>query len=143
MALSGPRGVLACRATDGDDPTEDARFGRVGKQTVADTGTPTRKCMETVENDLLAWDGEQPGAPPRLCHHRGPGRHGGPRHLAARMLVSVGERDTTVHDQARRATAGLPRVTVVSLPGLDHGEAIARNDLALPHVQRFLADRAP
>jgi hypothetical protein len=95
--------------------------------------------METVGDDLLEWDGEQPGAPPRLCHHRGPGLHGGPRHLAARMLVSVGERDTAVHDQARRATAGLPRVTVVSLPGRGHGEAIARSDLALPHSQRSLA----
>jgi hypothetical protein len=59
------------------------------------------------------------------------------------MPVHVGERDTTVHDQARRAPAGLPRVTFVSLPGLGHGEAIARGDLALPHSQRFLADRAP
>jgi len=75
MALFGPRGVLDCRATDGDDPTEDACFGRVGKQTIADTGPLTRKRMETVEDDLLEWDGEQPGAPPRLCHRRGPGLH--------------------------------------------------------------------
>jgi pimeloyl-ACP methyl ester carboxylesterase len=65
-----------------------------------------------------------------------------PAHLTAPMLVSVGERDTAVHDPARRATAGLPRVTFVSLPGLGHGAAIARSDLALPHIQRFLADRA-
>jgi hypothetical protein len=55
-----------------DDPTGDARFGRVSMQTIADTGTLTRKCMETVEDDLLAWDGEQPGVPPRLSHCRGP-----------------------------------------------------------------------
>jgi hypothetical protein len=30
-------------------------------------------------------------------------------------------------------------VTVVSLPGRGHGEAIARSDLALPHSQRSLA----
>ena len=30
----GPRGVLHCKATDEDDPTEEPRFGRVGKQLV-------------------------------------------------------------------------------------------------------------
>jgi arylsulfatase A-like enzyme len=49
-----PRGVLDCKATDKDDPTEDARFGRVGKQTIQDTGPLTRKRMETIEDDLLA-----------------------------------------------------------------------------------------
>ena len=49
-----PRGVLDCRATEVDDPTEDERFGRVGKQTITDTGPLTRKRMETIEDDLLA-----------------------------------------------------------------------------------------
>lgn len=48
-----PRGVLDCKATDVDDPTEDPRFGRIGMQTIADTGPLTRKRMETVEDDLL------------------------------------------------------------------------------------------
>ncbi|MCU1629589.1 MAG: aslA2 [Pseudonocardia sp.] len=52
--LFAPRGVLDCRATDVDDATEDPRFGRVGKQTIKDTGPLTRKRMETVEDDLLA-----------------------------------------------------------------------------------------
>jgi arylsulfatase len=47
-AKFGPRGVLKCKATDRDDPTEDPRFGRVGKQTIDDTGPLTRKRMETV-----------------------------------------------------------------------------------------------
>jgi arylsulfatase len=34
----GTRGVLHSFASDKDDPTVDARFGRVGKQTVEDTG---------------------------------------------------------------------------------------------------------
>ena len=34
----GPRGVLKCKASDADDPTVDPRFGRVGKQTIEDTG---------------------------------------------------------------------------------------------------------
>ena len=54
MAFFKPRGVLDCKATDADDPTEDPRFGRVGKQTIEDTGPLTRKRMETVEDDLLA-----------------------------------------------------------------------------------------
>ena len=49
----GPRGVLECYATNRDDPTEHPRWGRVGKQTVKDTGPMTRKRMETVEEDLL------------------------------------------------------------------------------------------
>jgi arylsulfatase len=52
--LFAPRGVLDCRATDVDDPTEDERFGRVGKQTIHDTGPLTRKRMETIEDDLLS-----------------------------------------------------------------------------------------
>ena len=50
----GPRGLLDCKATNEDDPTEDPRFGRVGKQTIKDTGSITRKRMETVEEELLA-----------------------------------------------------------------------------------------
>jgi arylsulfatase A-like enzyme len=53
-AMFGPRGVLDCKATDKDDPTEDPRFGRVGKQTIKDTGPLTRKRMETAEEELLA-----------------------------------------------------------------------------------------
>jgi len=41
--------LLDCKATDADDPTEDPRFGRIGKQTIKDTGPITRKRMETAE----------------------------------------------------------------------------------------------
>ncbi len=50
----GPRGVLKCVATDTDDPTEDRRFGRVGKQRCTDTGPLTRKRMETVDQEFIA-----------------------------------------------------------------------------------------
>src|SRR5215213_6233974 len=53
-ARFGPRGVLRCKASDRDDPTEDPRFGRVGKQIVEDTGPLTRKRMETVDEEFLA-----------------------------------------------------------------------------------------
>jgi arylsulfatase A-like enzyme len=50
----GPRGVLHCFATDKDDPTEEPRFGRVGKQTIEDTGPLTQKRMETCDDDFAA-----------------------------------------------------------------------------------------
>jgi arylsulfatase A-like enzyme len=50
-AKFGPRGVLKCKATEVDDPTEDPRFGRVGKQTIEDTGPLTKKRMETIDDE--------------------------------------------------------------------------------------------
>ena len=52
-ARFGPRGVLRCKASDHDDPTIDPRFGRVGKQTIEDTGPLTIKRMETVDEEFL------------------------------------------------------------------------------------------
>jgi len=51
LAKFGPRGVLRCKATDKDDPTEDPRFGKVGKQTIEDTGALTKKRMETIDDE--------------------------------------------------------------------------------------------
>jgi len=53
LAKYGPRGVLHSFATDVDDPTEDPRFGRVGKQKIEDTGHLTKKRMETVDEEFL------------------------------------------------------------------------------------------
>jgi arylsulfatase A-like enzyme len=50
----GPRGVLHTYATDVDDATEDPRFGRVGKQTIEDTGPLTAKRMETCDDEFAA-----------------------------------------------------------------------------------------
>jgi arylsulfatase A-like enzyme len=50
----GPRGVLDCKATDLDDPTIDPRFGRVGRQTIVDTGPLNKKRMETIDDDIAA-----------------------------------------------------------------------------------------
>jgi arylsulfatase len=50
----GPRGVLKCKATDKDDETVDPRFGKVGKQTIVDTGALTRKRMETIDDEITA-----------------------------------------------------------------------------------------
>jgi len=51
-AKYGPRGVLHCKATNEDDPTVDPRFGKVGKQTIKDTGPLTKKRMETIDDDI-------------------------------------------------------------------------------------------
>ena len=47
----GPRGVLECKASDTDDATEDPRFGKIGKQTINDTGPLTKKRMETIDDE--------------------------------------------------------------------------------------------
>jgi arylsulfatase A-like enzyme len=49
--MFGPRGVLRCKAADRDDPTEQPRWGRVGRQTIEDTGPLTRKRMETIDDE--------------------------------------------------------------------------------------------
>ena len=50
----GPRGVMHCWATDTDDPTEQPRWGRVGKQKLEDTGPLTKKRMETCDDEFVA-----------------------------------------------------------------------------------------
>ena len=61
--MFGPRGVLDCVATDKDDATVEPRWGRVGKQTVKDTGPLTKKRMETIDEEItaraIAWMEEQ------------------------------------------------------------------------------------
>jgi arylsulfatase len=47
-----PRGVLDCRATNVDDNTVDARFGKIGRQTIKDTGPLDPKRMETIDEDF-------------------------------------------------------------------------------------------
>src|SRR5262252_6924572 len=53
-AMFGPRGVLHCVATDKDDPTEQPRWGRVGKQKIEDTGPLTKKRMEIIDEEITA-----------------------------------------------------------------------------------------
>ncbi len=53
-AKYGPRGVLHTYASDVDDPTEDPRFGRVGKQVIEDTGPLDTERMKTIDEELLA-----------------------------------------------------------------------------------------
>lgn len=53
-AKFGPRGVLLTKATDVDDATVDPRFGKVGRQTIKDTGALDRKRMETIDDETSA-----------------------------------------------------------------------------------------
>lgn len=64
-----PRGVIHSWATDEDDPTEQPRWGRVGKQRIEDTGPLTRERMKTCDLEFVdaaqdfikrAHDGDQP-----------------------------------------------------------------------------------
>src|SRR6266705_375015 len=52
--MFAPRGVIESFASDKDDPTMDGRNGRIGKQTVKDTGPLTKKRMETVDEEVTA-----------------------------------------------------------------------------------------
>ncbi len=51
---NSPRGVLHCKATEKDDPTVQPHWGRVGKQTIEDTGPLDRKRMETIDDETTA-----------------------------------------------------------------------------------------
>jgi arylsulfatase A-like enzyme len=53
-AAVGPRGVLHAWASDRDDPTEQGRSGRIGRQRIEDTGPLTRKRMETIDDETSA-----------------------------------------------------------------------------------------
>lgn len=68
----GPRGVLRTRATDRDDPTVDPRFGRVGKQTIEDTGPLTAERQKNVDSEfrdaaLDFMDRQHQAGKPFLC----------------------------------------------------------------------------
>jgi arylsulfatase A-like enzyme len=51
---NSPRGVLRCKASQADDPTVQPHWGRVGKQTIEDTGPLNRKRMETIDDETTA-----------------------------------------------------------------------------------------
>jgi len=56
------------------------------------------------------------------------------------FLIYVGAADEMYDTPAKIElfAKGLPHATFVSLPGLNHTQAIERSDLVLPHVQEFL-----
>lgn len=49
----GPRNMVHAWAADRDDPTEQPRWGKIGKQRIEDAGTLYPKRMETVDDEIL------------------------------------------------------------------------------------------
>ncbi|WP_414471051.1 arylsulfatase [Microvirga sp. M2] len=49
----GPRNMVHSFATDRDDPSEQPRWGRIGKQRIEDAGQLCPKRMETVDDEIL------------------------------------------------------------------------------------------
>ena len=60
----GPRNMIHSCATDKDDPTEQPRWGKIGKQKIEDAGTLYPKRMETVDDEILDIDNEVHGQGP-------------------------------------------------------------------------------
>ena len=58
--------------------------------------------------------------------------------MAMPCLVYCGDADG-LHVGAAECVKHMPNVTWVSLPGLDHSQAMERSEMVLPHVQDFLA----
>jgi arylsulfatase len=51
----GPRNMIHSWASDSDDGTVDARWGRVGRQKIDDAGPLPPRRMETVDDEILDW----------------------------------------------------------------------------------------
>jgi arylsulfatase len=49
----GPRNMVHSWATSTDDPTEQSRWGKIGKQRIEDAGELCPKRMETVDDEIL------------------------------------------------------------------------------------------
>ncbi len=48
----GPRNMVHSWATDTDDPTEQPRWGKIGKQKIEDAGTLYPKRMQTIDDEI-------------------------------------------------------------------------------------------
>ena len=109
LAKFGPRGVLKCKATDRDDPTVDPRFGKIGKQTIEDTGPLTKKRMETIDDETSAaaidfMKRQQTAGKPFFCWFNATRMHLR-THVRARSSRPLHPRRQRVHrrhDRARR-----------------------------------------
>jgi arylsulfatase len=95
LATVGPRSLLHCVATDKDDPTEDPRWGRVGKQRIVEEGPlpphPTQGIkhnMETIDEAIrdhaIEWMGKQVAANKPFFCYLNPSRMHVVTHLSAK-----------------------------------------------------------
>ncbi|MET0600225.1 MAG: arylsulfatase [Mesorhizobium sp.] len=53
LATVGPRNMVHSWATNVDDPTEQPRWGKIGKQRIEDAGTLYPERMKTVDDEIL------------------------------------------------------------------------------------------
>ena len=112
----GPRGVLHAWATDKDDPTEDPKFGRVGKQKIENTG----HAHAQAHGDL------------RLRSARAHARRGWTRMARATSPSSAGStppRSTSGRTRRRstcrrRSTKGAPKKTSYRAKMIEHDEHV-------------------
>jgi arylsulfatase A-like enzyme len=91
----GPRGVMHSFASDKDDPTTDPRWGRVGKQTIKDTGPLTKKRMETIDEEITAGaigfiEKQAKAGKPFFCWYNSTAMHFR-THVAAKNLGKSGQ----------------------------------------------------
>ena len=130
LAKFGPRGVLRCKATDVDDPTEDPRFGRIGKQTIEDTGPLTKKRMETIDDETSAaaiafMQRQQAAGKPFFCWFNGTRMHlrthvraehrGRYKHGDSEYIDGMQEHDDTVGSLLKALDAmGVANNTIVA-----------------------------
>ena len=54
LATVGPRNMVHSWATNVDDPTEQPRWGKIGKQKIEDAGTLYPERMKTVDDEILS-----------------------------------------------------------------------------------------
>src|SRR6185369_16267433 len=76
----GPRGVLHCWATDAEDATVDAQYGKVGRQKIENTGALTVKRMETIDDEFTDaaadWmDKQSKAGKPFFCYYNSTRMH--------------------------------------------------------------------
>jgi len=113
--LYAPRGVLHTRATNVDDPTDQPKWGIVGKQKIEDTGPLTRKRMETFDNEVtvetLKWlDKVGKDEKPFFCWYNSTAIHVRSRPAAKYVQMAVDE--------------GRPEEDVVRARMIEHDELV-------------------
>ena len=116
LAKFGPRGVLKCKATDRDDPTVDPRFGKIGKQTIEDTGALTKKRMETIDDETSAaaidfMKRQQAAGKPFFCWFNGDAH--APAHARARQTIAAATPTATANTSTACSSTTTPSASLL------------------------------
>ncbi len=113
--MFAPRGTMHTYATNVDDPTDQPKWGKVGKQKLEDTGPLTRKRMETFDNEVtvetLKWlDKNGKGDKPFFCWYNSTAIHIRSHPSAKYLQMAVDE--------------GRPEEDVVRARMIEHDELV-------------------